>query len=66
MESSKKQVRWAVFLVPWILAIITIILNFASGEAFNGAIMTITNFILAICLSRLHKAGSYECMDAVP
>ena len=46
MESSKKQVRWAVFLVPWILAIITIILNFISGDAFNGAIMTITNFIL--------------------
>ena len=46
MESSKKQIRWAVFLVPWILAVITIALNFISGEAFNAAIMTITNFIL--------------------
>ena len=46
MESSKKQIRWGVFLVPWILALFTIALNFISGEAFNSAIMTITNFIL--------------------
>lgn len=46
MESSKKQIRWAVFLIPWILAVITIALNFISGDAFNAAIMTITNFIL--------------------
>ena len=46
MESSKKQIRWAVFLIPWILAIITIALNFISGDAFNAAIMTITGFIL--------------------
>ena len=46
MESSGKKIRWGVFLVPWILAIITIILNFVSGEAFNNVIMTITNFIL--------------------
>lgn len=46
MESSGKKIRWGVFLVPWVLAIITIILNFVSGEAFNNVIMTITNFIL--------------------
>ncbi len=46
MESSSKKIRWGVFLVPWVLAIITIILNFVSGEAFNNVIMTITNFIL--------------------
>ena len=49
MEASKKQSRWAVFLVPWILAVITIALNFISGEAFNAAIMTITNFICHSC-----------------
>ncbi len=43
---SSKQVRWPIFAVPWGLAIITIILNFVSGEAFNGVIMNITNFIL--------------------
>ena len=46
MESSNKQVRWPVFLVPWILAIVTIALNFINGEAFNAVIMNITNFIL--------------------
>ena len=46
MESSNKQVRWPVFLVPWILAIVTIALNFINGEAFNAVIMSITNFIL--------------------
>ena len=46
METTSKKVRWGVFLVPWILAIITIVLNFVSGEAFNSVIMTITNFIL--------------------
>ncbi|MBR6444336.1 MAG: BCCT family transporter [Firmicutes bacterium] len=45
MESSKK-IRWGVFLVPWILAILVIILNFVSGEAFNSVIMSVTSFIL--------------------
>ena len=46
MATSNKQIRWAVFLVPWLLAIATVILNFISGEAFNAVIMSITNFIL--------------------
>ena len=46
METTSKKVRWGVFLVPWILAILVIILNFVSGEAFNNVIMTVTNFIL--------------------
>ena len=44
--STNKQVRWPVFLIPWILAIVTIALNFISGEAFNNVIMTVTSFIL--------------------
>lgn len=43
---GKKQVRWGVFLVPWLLAIATIVLNFISGDAFYSLIMTLTNFIL--------------------
>lgn len=46
METTNKSVRWAVFAVPWALAIITIILNFVNGDAFNSVIMTITGFIL--------------------
>ncbi len=46
METSNKQIRWPVFLIPWLLAIATVILNFVSGEAFNAVIMSITNFIL--------------------
>ncbi|MBQ1490308.1 MAG: BCCT family transporter [Eubacterium sp.] len=46
MDTSKKQIRWGVFLIPWLLAIATVILNFVSGEAFNATIMAITNFIL--------------------
>ena len=44
--SNNKQIRWGVFLIPWLLAIATIALNFISGKAFNATIMTITNFIL--------------------
>ena len=44
--SSKKQIRWGVFLVPWVLAVATIVLNLVNGEAFNSVIMTITSFIL--------------------
>ena len=46
MSSSKKQIRWGVFLVPWVLAIATIVLNLVNGEAFNSVIMSITSFIL--------------------
>jgi len=44
--SQSKKIRWAVFLIPWILTLITIGINFISGETFNGMIMTATNFIL--------------------
>lgn len=43
---TTKQVRWGVFLIPWLLAIATIILNFISGDAFYSVIMSLTNFIL--------------------
>ena len=44
--SSKKQIRWGIFLVPWVLAVATIVLNLVNGEAFNSVIMTVTSFIL--------------------
>ena len=44
--SNKKQIRWAIFLVPWVLAVATIVLNLVNGEAFNSVIMSITSFIL--------------------
>ena len=44
--AKKSNIRWAVFLIPWILVIATIILNFVNGDSFNALIMTITNFIL--------------------
>lgn len=44
--SSSKKVRMGIFLIPWVLTLITIAINFISGEAFNAMIMTITNFIL--------------------
>lgn len=45
MENTKK-VRWGIFLVPWLLAVATVVLNLVGGEYFNEAIMAITNFIL--------------------
>lgn len=45
MEKSK-NVRWAIFLTPWILAVATILLNLVNGDAFNTAIMGITGLIL--------------------
>lgn len=44
--TKKSNIRWAVFLIPWILVIATIILNLADGTAFNALIMTVTTFIL--------------------
>lgn len=44
--AKKSNIRWAVFLIPWILVIATIILNLVNGDSFNALIMTITNFIL--------------------
>ena len=43
---NKKQIRWGIFLIPWILVVATIILNLINGDTFNTLIMTITNFIL--------------------
>ena len=43
---NKKQIRWGVFLIPWVLTIATVILNLVNGDAFNSVIMTITSFIL--------------------
>ncbi len=44
--TSTKKVRMTIFLIPWLLTLATIAVNFISGEAFNAMIMTITNFIL--------------------
>ncbi len=41
-----KTIRWGVFLLPWLLAVATIALNIANGDAFNAVIMNITSFIL--------------------
>ena len=43
--TNKKPIRWGVFLVPWLLAVATIILNLVNGEAFNSVIMSVTSFI---------------------
>lgn len=43
---NKKKVRWGIFLIPWLLSIAAIMLNFINGKTFNNTIMTITNFIL--------------------
>lgn len=43
---KKSNIRWTVFLIPWLLVIATIILNLVNGEAFNSLIMSITSFIL--------------------
>ncbi len=45
-SSNEKSISWAVFLIPWLLVIATIILNYANGNAFNALIMNITSFIL--------------------
>ncbi len=45
MEGTKK-IRWGVFLIPWILSLAAIALNFVSGDLFNSVVMSITNFIL--------------------
>mgnify|MGYP004444190681 CR=1 FL=1 len=44
MENSKK-VKWGIFGIPWVLCMITIVLNFTTGESFNAGVMTITTFI---------------------
>ena len=44
--TKKSNIRWAVFLIPWLLVIATIILNLVNGDSFNALIMSVTNFIL--------------------
>ena len=44
--TKKSNIRWAVFLIPWLLVIATIILNLVNGETFNALIMSLTSFIL--------------------
>lgn len=43
---TSKKIRWGVFLIPWLLAIASIVLNFVNGDAFYSLIMTLTGFIL--------------------
>lgn len=43
---NKKKVRFGIFLIPWLLSIAAIALNFISGKAFNNTIMAVTSFIL--------------------
>ena len=61
---GNKKIRWGVFLIPWILSLATIILNFVSGEAFNTVIMSITNFILED-FSWLFTVMSFVCVVLV-
>lgn len=63
MEKTKK-IRWAVFLIPWLLSIAAIVLNFVSGEAFNDMVMTVTNFILEK-FSWLFTVVSFLCVVLV-
>ena len=44
--TKRSNIRWAVFLIPWLLVIATIILNLVNGDSFNALIMSVTNFIL--------------------
>lgn len=44
--TKKSNIRWAVFLIPWLLVIATVILNLVDGDAFNALIMSVTSFIL--------------------
>ena len=44
--TKKSNIRWAVFLIPWLLVIATIILNLVNGDSFIALIMSVTNFIL--------------------
>lgn len=42
----KKNIRWGVFLIPWILVISTIAINFLNGDVFSAIILNITGLIL--------------------
>lgn len=43
---NNKSVRWSIFLIPWALTIVVVIINFTNGDLFNLLIMRATNFIL--------------------
>ena len=60
MEKTKR-IRWGVFLIPWLLSLAAIVLNFISGEAFNAMVMTVTNFILEK-FSWLFTVMSFVCV----
>ena len=62
--TNGKKVRKAIFLIPWILTLVTIAINFISGEAFNAMIMTITSFILSK-FSWLFALMSFICVILV-
>lgn len=63
MEKTKK-IRWAVFLIPWLLSMAAIVLNFVNGEAFNAMVMTVTNFILEK-FSWLFTVVAFACVVLV-
>lgn len=42
----KKNIRWGVFLIPWVLVISTIAINFLNGDVFSAIILNITGLIL--------------------
>ena len=60
MEGTKK-IRWGVFLIPWILSLVAIALNFVNGDLFNSVVMSITNFILEK-FSWLFTVMSFTCV----
>lgn len=61
---QNKKIRWGVFLIPWMLSLAAIILNFISGEMFNTVIMSITTFILED-FSWLFTIMSFLCVVLV-
>ncbi len=60
MENMKK-IRWGVFLIPWLLSLAAIVMNFVNGDTFNAMIMTATNFILEK-FSWLFTVMSFSCV----
>lgn len=63
-KTVSKNIRWSVFLIPWILAVLTVLLNLLNGELFNEIIMIATNFILDK-FSWLFALMSFTCVVLV-
>ena len=40
--AKTKKLRWAVFLIPWLLSIAAIGMSFVSGEVLTARVMTVT------------------------